>query len=228
MAEGGKSLKRWLPKIQPASENMVWWLEIPLITYCRVLLAEGSDKSLEKTGDTLQELLRQNRANHNVCHLIQIMPILAMVYKKQGQDDEAGSLLEEALSLAEPGGWVRPFVELGKPMEEMLKQLQVKKSDRNFIEQLLAAFILREQETQVVASPAQPVSELLVEPLTNRELEILNLLAQNLYNKEIGERLYISTETVKTHLKGIYQKLEAGNRREAVAKARTIGLLSNS
>jgi LuxR family maltose regulon positive regulatory protein len=204
------------------------WLENPHVTHSRALIAMGTADSLKEACKRLETLLEAVTAIHNTFHKIDLLVLQGLALYKLSRIQESLEIMEEALRLAEPGGWVRPFVELGKPMEEMLKQLQVKKSDRNFIEQLLAAFILREQETQVVASPAQPVSELLVEPLTNRELEILNLLAQNLYNKEIGERLYISTETVKTHLKGIYQKLKAGNRREAVAKARTIGLLSNS
>lgn len=74
-------------------------------------------------------------------------------------------------------------------------------------------------------SPRPPTSQLLVDPLTNRELDVLELLARRLSNKEIADKLFISAETVKGHLQNIYQKLEVKKRREAVEKAKNIGIL---
>lgn len=74
----------WLRKSPPPVENMVWWLEIPAVTHCRAILADGSDESLKKAETKLGELLQLNRDNHNTCHTIHVMPLLAMVYQKQG------------------------------------------------------------------------------------------------------------------------------------------------
>ena len=130
----------WLRESSPPVENMVWWLEIPAVTHCRALLAEGSDESLEKAETKLRELLQLNQDNHNTCHTIHIMPLLAMVYQKQGRVDEALTILEQAVDLAKPGGWIRPFVELGSPMADLLKQLIKQNVAVDFIEKLLAAF----------------------------------------------------------------------------------------
>ena len=137
-------------------------------------------------------------------------------------------MLKSALDLARPGEWVHPFIEPGPPMAELLNMLEKKVAD-DFTEKILATF--NESQTQVSPAvvppaPKTPHPQPLVEPLTNRELDILELLAQRLQTKEIAEKLYISSETVKSHLKNIYQKLSVGNRRQAVQKARELGILT--
>ena len=129
--------------------------------------------------------------------------------------------------MAEPGGFIRLFVDLGPRMADLLKQLIKQNVAVGYIGQILAAF--REDERAVgpevadqpIASPRQP----LVDPLTHRELDVLDLLAQRLSNKEIADKLFISAETVKGHLRNIYQKLEVKKRREAVEKAKNLGIL---
>ena len=154
------------------------------------------------------------------------------------------SILRGAIELAEPGGVIHPFVELGLPMSDLLKRLIQKNIAVDYLGQLLTAFsddaqvaapdavehpstsphLPRSLSPRPLVSPT-PTPQPLVEPLTNRELEILELLAQRLQNKEIADKLFVSTETVKTHLNNIYQKLNVSNRREAVEKAKTLGIL---
>ena len=231
----------WIQGGPPPVENMVWWLEIPAVTHCRVLLAEGAEESLEKAEKKLGELLQMNRENHNTCYTIHIMPLLTMVYHQQERNDEALAILEEAVGLAKPGGWIRPFVELGPPMADLLNRLIKKNVAVDFIEKLLASFGDDETKPSPDAadhespSPPPPISrhqvspsprpQPLVEPLTHRELDILDLLAQRLQNKEIADKLFISPETVKTHLNNIYQKLGTSNRRQAVERAEELGIL---
>ena len=144
--------------------------------------------------------------------------------------------LTESLVLARPGGFIRNFVDMGPPMADLLKRMHRQNVAVDYIENLLAAFgddeqvIEPEAADHPVASPYQPLrpsspSQPLLEPLTNRELDVLELLAQRLQNKEIADKLFVSTETVKAHLQNIYRKLNVNKRREAVEKAENIGLL---
>ena len=228
---------RWLQE-PPPSENMVWWLEIPAVTHCRALLSEGSNRNLEKAEIKLRQLLQQNQDNHNTCHMIQMMPLLAMTHLKKGRLGEALTILKEGVIMAEPGGWIRPFFELGPAMADLLERLHKQNVAANYIERLLAAFpdfeiasddLPSEFETLTpIHNQKTKLENVLIEPLTNRELDILELLAQRFQTKEIADKLCISPETVKSHLKNIYQKLSVGNRREAVEQAKILGILASS
>jgi LuxR family maltose regulon positive regulatory protein len=221
-----------LPGIDTTSggEAMFIFLEIPGITQCRVLLAEGSDESLREGEKRLQEYLRLSQTQHNTFQMIVIMVLQALAFQKQGRTDDALAVLETAVDLARPGGFIRPFVELGPTMEGLLKRLAEKNVASGYIGQLLAAF--REDqsgvkhetfETQTVGRPSVS-NQPLVETLTNRELEILDLLAQRLRNKEIAAKLFISPKTVKKHLDNIYRKLNVSTRQQAVEKSHMLGI----
>jgi LuxR family maltose regulon positive regulatory protein len=210
---------------------MFLWLEVPVITQCRVLLAEGSDTGLQEAEKKLQECLRLSRAQHSTFQMISIMVLQALALQRQGRTDEALAVLEEAVDLARPGGFIRPFVESGPTVEGLLKRLAAKNIALDYIGQLLAAF--REDQNAVkpgafgtkTSGKSSFSNQPLGEHLTNREFEILNLLAQRLQTKEIAEKLFISTETVNSHLKRIYRKLNVHNRRLAVTRAKGLGIL---
>jgi LuxR family maltose regulon positive regulatory protein len=201
-------------------EPMFFYREIPAITHCKVLLEEGSDAGLQEAENRLQECLRLCRTQHNTFQMIFILPLLALAYEKQGRPDEAVTVLEEAVNLAGPGGFIRPFVEPGPELASPLKRLAEKNIAVAYIRQILAAF----------SPPAHPPSSIAQTSdglLTRREQDILELLAQRLQSKEIAEKLFISPETVRSHLKNIYQKLQVNNRRQAVAKSIDLGILSH-
>ena len=162
---------------------------------------------------------------HNTCSLIDVIVLQALVQEKLGRSKEALHTLQEVVGLAEPGGWIRPFVEAGKAMDELLDRLDPSEQTAEFVQQLRASF--DESETVPVKEPEarQSSKQPLLEPLTNRELDVLELLGKRLYDKEIADKLSISTGTVKSHLKHIYQKLDVGNRRQAVDRARELGML---
>lgn len=209
----------WLStSASPPVEGMMFWLEIPCVTRCRVLLAEGSPSSLREAEEQLQVYADINETSHNTCQLIGLLAMQSVACGKQGKAEQAMPHLELALELGQPGGFMFPFLELGHPMAELLQRLPRQSGNAAFVEQILSA--LGEVEvTAEVDIKADRANQSPVEPLTNRELDILELLAQRLQNKEIAARLFVSTETVKTHLKHLYQKIGVNNRREASARA---------
>ena len=216
----------------PAEAEVFSWLEAPSITQARVLIADGTRQSLLKAAELLRTTRDLCEARRFKCQIVEVAVLQSMALEKLRRSDEALTALEEAVSLAEPAGWVRPFVELGSPMAELLKRLLRQKVHTEFVEKLLAAFSDKQTGPSLPTSPSPhpqvPPSTLpqpLVEPLTNRELDILELLARRLQNKEIAEELFISKETVKTHLNNIYQKLNVTNRLNAVEKAKSMGIL---
>ena len=169
--------------------------------------------------------------HHNTVHLIEILSLRAVAHEKQGRAQEALTVLERALMLARPGGFIFPFLELGPPLADLLNRLVKKNVLVDYIGKILSAFSNEETGTGHDVSDDQSVqrsflsNQALVEPLTNRELEIIDLLRQRMSNKEIALKLFISPETVKRHTINIYQKLGVNSRREAVDKAHSLGLL---
>ncbi|MBW1799595.1 MAG: response regulator [Deltaproteobacteria bacterium] len=205
----------------PVPAELFTWLEAPSITRSRVLIAAGSEQSLQKACKLLQSTRELCEACRFTCQIIETAVLQTVALEKLGRNDEALKALKEVLVLAQPGGWIRPFVEAGPPMADLLIRLQKQNVAVEYIESILAAFPPYPRPTVAPSPRPQP----LVEPLTNREIDTLELLAERYQNKEIAEKLFISTTTVKSHLKNIYQKLNVGNRREAVEKARALGIL---
>jgi LuxR family maltose regulon positive regulatory protein len=143
------------------------------------------------------------------------------------------SALGRAITLAEPGGFIRPFLDLGPKMADLLNRLGKQNIAVKYVGKLLSAFRTERADAIRTASDDQSEMTLSTSPpplgdsLTNRELDILELLSQRMSNKEIAEKLFLSPKTVKAHLYNIYQKLNVGTRRQAVEKANALGLLSN-
>jgi LuxR family maltose regulon positive regulatory protein len=215
---------RWLRTANLDTDTgiMLWWIELPRITACRVQIAEGSHDSLQKAIDQLEVYQKENQAVHNTYQEIVMLPLLALAYHKQEQDDKALANLEEALRLGYPGGWIWPFTELGSQIADMLRRLklqEVAKEMERYIDRILAAF-------PAPASAQLSSDQLdLVEPLTERERQVLRLLATILSPDEIANELVVSVNTVRMHTKNIYSKLEVHSRMEAVERARDLRLI---
>jgi len=141
--------------------------------------------------------------------------------------DEAMAFLTDALALAEPEGYIRTFVDKGQPMAELLREAVSRSVRPDYAAKLLAVLA---GPTKSAGRPAagrpSPAVQPLVEPLSEREMDLLPLLAAGQTYHEMARTLCVSTNTIKTHLKHIYGKLGVRNRREAVAKARELDLLS--
>ncbi|MBN1873614.1 MAG: hypothetical protein JXA33_05240 [Anaerolineae bacterium] len=139
--------------------------------------------------------------------------------------------LERALTIAEPEGYVRVFLDEGEPMQMLLAQWLAHAGEnplRAYAGRLLPQFDAETPKISALPSGtcATGAAQALIEPLSERELEILHLIALGKTNKAIAQQLFIAPGTVKAHTASIYRKLDVANRTEAVARARQLGLFS--
>ena len=156
---------------------------------------------------------------------LKALVLLAVALDAHGERAEAVEVLDEALTLAEPGGFIRIFVDEGAPMARLLYEACSRGVHAGYVRQVLAAYPV--DDAGRAASPETRVAgSRLAEPLSARELEVLPLIAEGLTNQEIAARLYLSLHTVKAHARTIYAKLGVSSRTQAVAKGRALGFLS--
>jgi LuxR family maltose regulon positive regulatory protein len=141
----------------------------------------------------------------------------ALAHQAQGNIPLALAPLERVLALAEPEGYFRIFVDEGPPMAALLREAAKHGTVPNYVSQLRGAFGKAEGRT--------PVNQLLIEPLSKRELEVLRLLRTELNGPEIAHELMVSLHTIRTHTQNIYSKLGVNNRRAAVRRAEELDLL---
>ena len=198
----------WLQTgVKPARMSL-WFWEANDITHVKALIAQGTAVSYQKADDLLTSCQQYAEETASVWLLIQIWALRALLAQAQDQSEKALTAAEEAVRLAEPGGYLRLFVELGTDMADFLAQVARAWHCPAYIGRILDVF-----RADQLPEP---------ETLTGRELEILALLQQGLSDKEIAERLFLSVLTVKKHNRNIYQKLGVNGRRQAAAKAKTL------
>jgi LuxR family maltose regulon positive regulatory protein len=155
---------------------------------------------------------------------LKVMALQAVAFHAHGEKDKAVQVLGEALALAEPGGFIRLFVDEGLPMARLLSEAAARGIARDYAGRLLAALPNFAVMPTTQSNIRKPQCKM-VEPLSQRELEILPLIAQGLSNRAISEKLFLALDTVKGHNRRIYGKLQAQSRTEAVARARGLELL---
>ena len=228
-----ETARRWLDATTPPPEGaLLWWLEIPSITRFRARMVVGSPGGLEEAEAQLRKCAEVVEAQHNTYQLIRVLTLLATAYKAQDKTDESFRTVERAVTLARKGGFFLPFVELGAPMVDLLGQVTGEQEFTARVERLVTAFgappdgsSASKAESEAARRGRRESAGGNLEGLTNRELDVLELLALRLQNKEIAARLGISSQTVNSHLKQVYQKLGVHGRREAVERAAVIGVL---
>jgi LuxR family maltose regulon positive regulatory protein len=189
-----------------------------------LFLAQGRRAEAANQVEALLAILADTAWQHSYIQALALQAAVAPAL------EEGLSTLVQALTLAAPEGYVRTFVDLGgwliDRIEACCDRESVEPSVRALAERLLATCgraQFEKQEPVVVPTPLQHPA--LIEPLTDREREVLVLLAQGRTNQEMAQSLCLSVNTIKTHLKNIYGKLQVHSRRQAVARSRTIGLL---
>ncbi|MCP4543187.1 MAG: tetratricopeptide repeat protein [Chloroflexi bacterium] len=156
--------------------------------------------------------------------VIELLIFQALALQGQGEIAKALNALQRALSLTEPEGYVRIFVDEGVPMMALLQETASRGIATGYVNKLLAAFDVSEYESEG-ETPPPSINQPLIDPLSERELEVLRLIAIGLSNREIAGRLVVAVSTVKTHINNIYRKLDVSKRTQAVARARELNLL---
>ncbi|MDR3470538.1 MAG: LuxR C-terminal-related transcriptional regulator [Devosia sp.] len=204
-----------------AAAHLAQTHDLPL-SQARVHLAQGDPSAALAV---LEPLRRRVEERAWADEQLKTMILQAVAFDALGERSRAVELLDEALAVAEPGGFVRIFVDEGAPMARLLREASSQGLHPGYVRQLLAAFPA--DGAGRAASPSTRVGgSRLAEPLSARELEVLPLIAEGLSNQEIAARLYLSLHTVKAHARNIYAKLGVSSRTQAAARARALGLLA--
>ncbi len=195
--------------------------EFEFLVWVRLLIAQDlPEKALLVLGKLIPDAIENGRGSR----VIEMKILQALAYQALGDNVEAMVALESALTLAEPEGYVRLFVNEGTPMEGLLQQAAAQGIATSYLSKLLNAFNLQEVLEHPLP-PTPPLNSVLAEPLSERELEVLNLLAAGATNQEIAVELVIAVTTAKKHVSNIIGKLEVTNRTQAVARARELDLI---
>jgi LuxR family maltose regulon positive regulatory protein len=227
LAQGNwQAAARWASSIEKgiiSGDPFRFENELAQITLSRVYIAQ---KKLEEAIRLLSRLEESAQSGGRTGRLIEILILKALALRRLGETAQALGTLEESLSLAEPEGYIRIFVDEGSPMEELLRIYSKRRGDslKAYTDMLSDAFIIPAR-LQGDSAPPSIKSGILVEPLTGREAEVLQLLADGLSNHEIAERLVLSEGTVKTHAHNLYGKLGAQSRTLAIARAKELKLI---
>jgi len=203
----------------------------PHLTLVKIWLAQDTLESRGRAAELLGLMKQYTDSTHNRFFSIEVLLLLALLHSAEDDETAALARLETALQLANPGGIILPFLDLGPPMANLLRRLRGRGISPEylgqFIDQILTVFdesAADQHQLRTDGSSSQGLD--LVDLLTSREMEVLELLAQRLTNREIAKELTVAVSTVKSHTLSIYAKLDVQGRRQAVDKAREFGLLS--
>jgi LuxR family maltose regulon positive regulatory protein len=171
-----------------------------------------------------ERLLKGAREGRRLGRVIEILVIKALALSSQGHTDEAVNNLAQALELAKPESYARIFLDEGQPLPKLLELSLSRDIQPAYSQKLLEEFRRFSREPPETGEASQHNQEG-AELLSERELEVLQLLGRGLTNQEIAANLCVSQNTIKTHVKNIHSKLGTRNRTEATTRAQALGLL---
>jgi len=221
------SVDRWVATLEKrvgSPDPFPFEDELTHITHARVFLAHNKPDEAIRLLSYLEEAAQ---SGGRLGRLIEIMILKALALQEMGSQAQADMALTKSLTLAEPSGYVRIFLDEGQSMQMLLPQWLAHAGTsplRDYAIRLLSAFDIERLVAVIPQVDASPTIDL-VEPLSPRELEVLQLMALGKTNPEIAQRLIVASGTIKAHTASIYRKLEVANRTEAVARARQLGIL---
>jgi len=209
------------------TETIIFNIEVPRITYCKLLLAENSTQKTDEAISKLVDIQNYVTTTHNTPQTIDTLILLSVAYLKKDNLLKAIENISKAIILAEKGNYIFPFIEQAEFIMPVLHKVKTKDGNiKNFISKVLdIAFRIN---GSIKKQPAFFLgNKSTTQNLSNRELDVVALLAQRLSNKEIAEQLFISPLTVKKHTIIIYQKLGVNKRSDAVRVAEQMGIITS-
>ena len=196
------------------------WKYLALVRY--LIATEHPTDTL----DLLKRLYLNANDRGHISRVIEILNLQALAMYAIGDNSHAMNVLEQSLNLAAPRGFLYTYINEGPPMARLLYEALSKDIAPDYVQKLLGAFPSAEPEMKQ-ESDKQTRLEGLIEPLTDRELDVLQLIATGLSRQEIADELIVSLNTIKTHARNIFQKLGVNSQTQAVAKARGLGLIDS-
>ncbi len=199
-----------------SSDETTYIREFGHITLARLLIAEGTDEAVDEAEALLTRLAHAAELGVRTGSLVEILILQALALQAKSQKAPALASLERALTLAEPHGRIRVFLDEGAPMLQLLRTAAGEGIRPDFVKMLS-----RSLRNAGGANATAPMAE----PLSERELEVVRLLATDLSGPEIARRLHVSVNTMRTHTKHIFLKLEVNDRRAAVRRGESLGLI---
>ncbi len=211
-----EAVSRWVGEqtLDPCDE-ISYWHQTAYLTLARILMVqERADTALT----LLERLLEQVEAHRQMGLALEILLLQSLAFDQQNDTPRALAVLGRALMLGQPEGYVRVFLDEGAPMVKLLRQAGSQGEAPKYVARLLSQF-----DREIGISPAR--QQPLIEPLTDRELQVLRLMVDGLPNQEIADRLVVALGTIKTHTASLYRKLNVASRSQAAARARDLGLL---
>ncbi len=222
---------RWAATVGPyVPLGIMAFFYAPQLTLAKILLTIDTPASRQQAADELARLYAFVTSTYTTRFTIDVLALQALLHAAEGDEPAALAVLAQAIALAQPGDFIRPFVDLGPRMAHLFAQQARREGSSDYVRQVLGvfpSFAIPSQPHPNTRLRSLPVSQAdLVEPLTRRELEILELLVRRLSAKEIAHHLVISDRTVKRHTANIYQKLGVNSRQQAVSTAMALGLLT--
>jgi LuxR family maltose regulon positive regulatory protein len=211
----------------PVVGRSLLWLQDPHLAKAHILLARGTGADVQAALDILDVLAEFAQHTYNVRVQIAVLALRALALRMQGKATAAVAALQQAVELARPGGVIRVFIDLGPNMRDMLLCLAEQGFAVETVRRILAVFPGRQAKIASgdTGSRSRAFNARFVEPLTDRELDVLALLRERLSNKEIAQTLVLSPATVKRYTVNVYQKLGVNKRWDAVVTAEALGIL---
>jgi LuxR family maltose regulon positive regulatory protein len=218
-----EAVERWARSVGlNPQQDITYANENDLLLLAQLLIVQNK---LPEADRLLERLAASTESSGRWTLHLAALSLRAVVFDEQDKTHEAMQLLARVLQRAEPEGYIRLFVDLGTAVAPLLYQAIERRLSLDYARQLLAAFPSTDWSPAPKRSTLIAQNEDLIEPLSDRELEVLRLIDQGLSNAEIAAKLVLSTGTVKVHTHNIFSKLGVSSRTQAVNKARALGLI---